>query len=375
MKNEQFILFILRGGSNSEVLQAAREIVSNNDINWQNLQEIIDAEALTPLLYHIVRGQDVVPASVEAVWRKAYYHNACRNALILQELGDVLHKLAAAGVDVMVIKGAALAETVYGDIAARSMSDVDLLIHPEDLATTRQILADLRYKPAYVEMQTGFTEDFRNEEIFRKEGLVDIVIDLHWRLIAPIYYQRTFTTDWFWETSLPAKINLAPAFVLSCEAQVVYLCAHLMLHHGGKSLLWLHDIAAVIDFYKQQIDWEKIIAKAKEYKLDLSVQQMLLRVADDWNAPIPAEVIEKLRALQPSRDEVRTYSWQHQTMALRLFADLAGTKDWRQGLRIAWDTLFPTREYMQQRYKIPHPFLVPLYYPYRWLRGMKRVPN
>lgn len=369
-----FLLFILRGRWDSKALDAAREMAAAG-VDWHNLQQIIDAEALAPLLYQIVRSQDVVPASVEQDWRNAYYHNACRNTLLLRELADVLHKLAAAGIDVIVLKGGALAETVYGDIAARPMSDLDLLIHPLDLGMTRQILATLGYTPAGVEMQAGFTEEFRNEEIFYKRGLVDTYIDLHWRLIAPVYYQRTFPTDWLWETCLPAKISLAPAFVLGSEAQVLYLCAHLMLHHGGNSLLWLHDVAAVIAFSRGQIDWDLVLSKAKAYNLVLSVQQILLRVVDEWNAPIPTEVVEKLRALQPSGDEVRTYTWQHQTMALRLFADLAGTKDWRQRLRIAFDTLFPTREYMQHRYHIPHPLLVPLYYPYRWLRGFRRVPG
>lgn len=374
----KFLIFLrlcLRGSWDSKALNTAREIAAADNFNWDALRQIVHTEALAPLLYHIVRGKNLVSPLIEEEWRKAYYHNACRNTLLLRELADVLHQLAAGGVDVIVLKGAALAEMIYDDIAARPMSDLDLLIHPQDLPVTRQILTGLGYAPVGVEMQAGFTEEFRNEEIFYKGGLVDIYIDLHWRLIAPIYYQRTFTTDWFWETSLPAKINLAPALVLGCEAQVVYLCAHLMLHHGGKSLMWLHDIAAVIRFYEEKIDWELVISKAKEYNLVMSLQRILLQIADEWHSPIPADVLDKFLTLEASREEVRTYAWQYEIMALRLFADVAGAKDWRQRLRIVWDTLFPTREYMEYRYKILHPLLVPFYYPYRWLRGLRRVSN
>lgn len=374
--NKSFLIScILRSNWDETALESARKIVNTDNLDWDSLQQIVDSEALAPLLYHLIKGKNIVPTSIEDKWRNAYYYNGCRNTLLLRELVKILNKLRMAGVDAIVLKGAALAEIVYGDIAARPMSDLDLLINQHDLSVTRQILGELDYHQTGLEMQVGFTEEFRNEEIFYKGGLVDTYIDLHWRLIAPVYYQRTFDKDWFWETSLLAKINQTSAIILGLEAQIVYLCAHLMLHHGGESLLWLYDVAKVIDFYQKEIDWKQVINKAKEYNLILSVQQILVQLADDWKVQIPAEVVDELRSLQPSRNEVRTYIWQHQTMALRLFDDVAGAKDWRQRLRIIWDTLFPTFEYMQHRYRIPHPFFIPFYYPYRWLRGLRRVPG
>jgi len=372
---QSIITLILRGRWDKSALKLAREIVTKGDLDWDILSQIVYIEALEPLLYRILRGEDWLPKKVEEEWQKAYYKNACRNTLLLKELSYVLDKLAAVGVNVIVLKGAALAEKVYGDIAARPMADIDLLIHPEDLRLVREVLANFGYQISGVEMQTGFTEEFRNEEIHGKQGLVNISLDLHWRLISPVYYQRTFLTDWFWETALSTKISGSPAFVLGNEAQIIYLCAHLMLHHGGNSLLWLHDIAEAIAFSPTQIHWDLIITKAQVYDLVLSVKQVLSRVADEWQVNIPANVRSQLSSLQPSWEEIRAYSWQHQTMASRLFDDLAGAKNWLTRLRIAWDTLFPSRAYMQHRYKIYHPLLLPFYYPYRWLRGLRKVPG
>ncbi|MFB2880457.1 nucleotidyltransferase family protein [Floridanema aerugineum] len=372
-ENQSLVTLILRGRWDKTALQVAREIATNKDLNWDNLCEFVYIEALTPLLYRILRNEDWLPENVKIEWRNAYYQNACRNTLLLRELGNVLQNLADVGVDVIVLKGAALAEKVYGDIAARQMVDLDLLIKPEDLAIVRKVIANLGYQLAGVEMQSGFNEEFRNEEIHWKHGLVNVNLDLHWKLVSPVYYQRTFLTDWFWETAIPTKISGSPAFILGNEAQIVYLCAHLMLHHGGNSLLWLHDIAEAIAFSPTQIDWDLVISKAQTYNLVLSVQQILLRVADEWKAEIPGNVRSQLATLKPSWEEIRAYSWQNQTMVLRLFDDLAGAKDWLTRLHIAWDTLFPSRAYMQHRYEIPHPLLTPFYYPYRWLRGFRKV--
>ena len=372
-ENQSLVTLILRGRWDKTALQVAREIAKNSDLDWDNLCEFVYIEALTPLLYRILRNEDWLPENVQTQWQNAYYQNACRNTLLLRELGKVLQSLADIGVDVIVLKGAALAEKVYGDIAARQMVDLDLLIHPEDLAIVREVVANLGYQLAGVEMQSGFNEEFRNEEIHLKQGLININLDLHWKLVSPVYYQRTFLTDWFWETAILTKLSDAPAFILGNEAQIVYLCAHLMLHHGGNSLLWLHDIAEAIAFSPTAIDWDLVITKAQTYNLVLSVQQILLRVADEWKAEIPVNVRSQLVALKPTWEEVRAYSWQNQTMALRLFDDLAGAKDWLTRLHIAWNTLFPSRAYMQQRYQIPHSLLIPLYYPYRWLRGFRKV--
>lgn len=370
---QSFITLILRARWDKTTLQVAREIAKNGDFDWNVLHQIVSVEALSPLIYRILRSEDWLPINVETEWRNAYYQNACRNTLLLRELGKVLQSLADVGVDVIVLKGAALAEKVYGDIAARPMVDLDLLIHPEDLTIVREVVANLGYQLAGVEMQSGFNEEFRNEEIHWKQGLVNVNLDLHWKLLSPVYYQRTFLTDWFWETAILTNISGSPAFILGNEAQIVYLCAHLMLHHGGNSLLWLHDIAEAIAFSPTAIDWDLIISKTKAYNLVLSVQQILLRLADEWKAEIPVNVRSQLAILKPTWEEVRAYSWQNQTMALRLFDDLAGAKNWLTRLRIAWDTLFPSRAYMQQRYVIPHPLLIPLYYPYRWLRGFRKV--
>ncbi|MFB2935993.1 nucleotidyltransferase family protein [Aerosakkonemataceae cyanobacterium BLCC-F154] len=369
------ITLILRGRWDKTALQVAREIVINTDFEWDNFRRFVDNESLTPLLYRILRNEDWLPENIQTEWRNAYYKNACRNTLLLRELGKVLQSLADVGVDVIVLKGAALAEKVYGDIAARQMVDLDLLIKPEDLAIVRQVVANLGYKLAGVEMQSGFNEEFRNEEIHWKQGLINVVLDLHWKLVSPAYYQRTFLTDWFWETAIKTKISGSPALILGNEAQIVYLSAHLMLHHGGNSLLWFHDIAEAIAFSPTAIDWDLVIKKAQTYNLVLSVQQVLLRIADEWKVEIPGKVRSQLAILKPSWAEVRAYSWQNQIMALRLFDDLAGAKDWLTRLHIAWDTLFPSRAYMQHRYQIPHPLLIPFYYPYRWLRGLRKVSS
>jgi len=59
--------------------------------------------------------------------------------------------------------------------------------------------------------------------------------------------------------------------------------------------------------------------------------------------------------------------------ARRMWAGLTSISGWGLRLRYALGNLFPSVDYMQGQYHIPHKLLVPLYYPYRWPRGLRRV--
>jgi hypothetical protein len=114
---------------------------------------------------------------------------------LLRELAIVLNACQRHSIQVLVLKGAALAETVYKDIALRPMSDVDLLVKPAQLAQTRHLLATLGFVLMGLEMHTGYTEEFRSEETWCKVGAVEVAIDLHWGLFNRLYYQNRLSLD------------------------------------------------------------------------------------------------------------------------------------------------------------------------------------
>jgi len=139
----------------------------------------------------------------------------------------------------------------------------------------------------------------------------------------------------------------------------------------------MHDVAEVIVFYQKQIDWDQVLTRAQVYDLVLPAQQILPRVGEEWHAPIPTDVLERLRALCPSCGQKRVFNGRaaHRLVAQGVWVALAGTPGWGPRLRFAWCVLFPSADYMQYRYRIPHRLLVPLYYPYRWFLGLRRFPR
>jgi hypothetical protein len=89
-----------------------------------------------------------IPPEVREEFKEDYYLNATKNTLIFRELGRVLAAFHKAGLPVIVLKGAALAEPVYGNVALRPMSAADLLIRKEDLLGIDEQLKVLGYCPS-----------------------------------------------------------------------------------------------------------------------------------------------------------------------------------------------------------------------------------
>ena len=68
------------------------------------------------------------------------------------------------------------------------------------------------------------------------------------------------------------------------------------------------------------------------------------------------------------------YAWltaSERPVAQRFYADLASMSSWRERLRYGWGSVFPSADYMRQRYGISNALFVPLSYPYRWFLGLK----
>jgi hypothetical protein len=376
MTNAAFVCACLRlrhdPGAVERVRAGAREIADG----WESVASLINDERVAPLLHRTLGTLRIVPEAVAAGLQQSYRVTGIRNLLLLRALGECLRELAAARLPVIVLKGAALAETIYSNVALRPMGDVDLLIHPADLPAMRAVLERLGYRLESAETHPGALAEHENELAFSRPGPIPVFIDVHWSLFDSPHHQSHMDMEWFWQTAEATRIGDVPALMLGPEAQVIHLCGHLGLHHQAQGLLWWHDIAEVLFFYRERMNWAELLARTRHYDLVLPVRTVLARLAEEWDAPVPAEVLATLRAQQPSREERRVVAdltAPVRPAGQRFWSDLASMPGWRRRLRFARTHLFPSVAYMRRRYRITHPVLLPFYYPYRWLRGLRGV--
>lgn len=291
-----------------------------------------------------------------------------------------LAALKDARVSVIVLKGWAYIQTIYGgDASQRLCEDVDLLVHPRRVDAAAAALARLGCEPER-ESWPGYHRRYTNgERLFfpSRPGnpANTFSIGLHWGLIhIPSYDARRVDMDKLFARTRPLNVAGVDALELGAEDEVVYACAHWGLHHRfDPALFRYYEIAAQIARAGESLRWEVAAARAREWRLTIPVREGLERVERLWPGTVPRSAREALAGLSPARGERFVHAWNGLTVKYPALAHLLTWltfPDWRQRPLIALQDVFPSRAYMEWRYgRAPFGFW-PWLYARRFLRAL-----
>lgn len=347
---------------------------ARSESQWSELVASAIRERVAAVLAQVVSERDDVPENARQELAGARYHTGACNLLLYRELARVLEPsgIHDGTTPPILLKGGALASTVYEDITLRPMSDLDLLIRRAELEAWKARLVRLGYEPVSPEMARGIAEAVHYQLAYRGGAGGDVVIELHWNLVAGNADWRAPDVDWFWRQSEPwpgiEELNCTGALQLTPLANVLYLSAHAMLQHGGARarLVWLYDIHQVVTRSADSIDWQDVIAKAGDFRWDAAVARALARCQELFGTVVPETIVDELgrgASVEASAHVQAKASVESSRAALvwREFLCLRATGR----LRLLLAILFPTPAYMKWRYPNAHA-VWPLAYLYRW---------
>jgi len=357
-------------------------------LDWPALLALAQAERLDTLLYTALLGAHAAgacPWLVRSALEAAYWRTKVANLLAFDAADQLTGALAAVDVPSVLLKGAALAFTLYPDPARRPIGDIDVLVHPEHVAVALRVLGLLGYAPApngpaasiVARIALGDARTLaRRCQVTMLRGARDaqqlpMQVDLHWSLNSRALLRRTMDAAWFWDHVRPAagaQPRLPGALrVLGDEAQLLHLCAH-TLQHGIPRLRWTYDMALLLA--RRPLAWEVVLAGAERCGLGLAVQSSLAAVALIWGIVPPAWVEDRLAALPVSGAELRLRraAWSGDDRAVAA-GDLLSQPDLGSALDLWLAAVLPPAAYLQARYKMADPHLLPAYYLLHAVRG------
>jgi len=329
--------------------------------DWRKIAELAQSEGVAGLLHWVISREQApfdVLDDVRTGLAQSYYADAAQNALLLDELDQVLVALSRAGVPVIVLKGAALGRELYPDPALRPMNDLDLLVQPSKLRIAMKALEKCGYqvlKSTYhVVLQGGPRQS--------------VTIELHWNLIAASSDRMEKYLDGVWKRALPLKADDSPVFRMHPADCLLYLCAHLIWQHSQERprLLWFYDLYLLLQRYGQQMDWGELADLAIESGWGQPLYQALLGVEQRFGTQHPAGFIDELAHQAPV---VRRLPGKGQTTNQRMqrwLWDSTGGLPWGLRLQMWMGLLLPDPAYMRWRYRPRADWLLLVYYPLRW---------
>jgi hypothetical protein len=346
-------------------------------VPWDALLALPGAGSLGGLLHVATRGLGAgVPAAAREFFEASYYLAAAENARGQQQLAEVGRALSAAGTPLLLLKGAALGESLYLSYALRTVGDIDLLVPRDRTAECRRVLLESGYRPAAVEHQAGSRLGYSNQEAFSPPDPADACVELHWHLLDVPYHMAKVPVDFFWRESEERVIAGHPFRVLNARANLVYLPAHLALHHQFRSYRSLVDLALLVAQGGEGLDWAAVGESARAFELLAALRAAVERLAERWPSLPLTGARRVLGGLRPSRTDERLFrllSAHDRSTTLDFYTTLATLPDLRSRARYAWFNLFPQPAYMERRYGVRSRYALPYWYAVRLGGGLARL--
>lgn len=363
-------------------LLAARDVATETltEADWERLMALAQQHHVAPVLYARLKKRGITPPqAIAEQLRQIYLTSATRNLHLFQELGKILLALQTAHLPVILLKGACLAETVYGNIALRPMNDVDLLIKPNDMIPAIDVLRELGYTFEHsFEIEVERRASHHLPPLSKPGGLR---VEMHWTIVNPRYQAQFHSDDLeqLWSRANPATIRGVPVLMFSPIDLLMHLCLHASVHHrfDGAGLRDYLDIALVIHQYGDVIDWTQFSVRANQWGIANGVR-LALKLTEEWTGvviPSPGLAALKTAPLDDATmDWVRHKILYGSSLALKSdvarFEGKARTADKLAALR---DALLPSRSAMASKYHAPaSSWRILRYYPVRFKELWRR---
>jgi hypothetical protein len=337
--------------------------------DWDLFYQMADREGVAPLMYWKLKDSSVaVPPSTLSLLRSTYYQTLAQNTLMYQELERILKALDEAGIPVIVLKGAALAATVYEDIGLRPMGDLDLLVHRQDFEKAEQIVRSVGYEPTRPELFPGINRKLAHEISLVGGKGGNTTVELHWGIIAGDNDQRSPEMARVWEQTEVWGAR-GHVFVLSPIMTILYLSAHQMIQHGSDRvrLIWLYDIHRLFSCKGDFLDHDQLFSHAYELHWSSALFEAIDRIQERFGTPVENGVFNNLiseeeRVKNLEGKKHRPGQTRSEKILERMaYLDLQSRVIW------VFAKIFPSPDHMKWHYNPQPSWLWPLYYPYRWV--------
>jgi predicted nucleotidyltransferase len=276
-------------GDDSEGRLSARiQQILRPGVDWERLIRLAQHHGLVPLVFRRLSAEMDASLSpgLEAL-RQQDKANAHRTLWLSLELLNIHRHLRARGLEVLPYKGPVLAEMLYGNVALRQFSDLDLLIRSDDLPTIKEALAELGYAPGLRLAQAAERDYLKSGYEYTFDGARGRnLLEIKWQIL-PRFYAIGFDVNEFFERASVVTIEGQQLRTLCDQDLMLVLCVH-AAKHAWKQISWLYDIVQLAR--SRALDWVALQAKAESLGISRIVTLTFLLAHKLLGAELPSQL-------------------------------------------------------------------------------------
>lgn len=249
--------------------------------DWKRLVEGSKEQRILGRLVGALRDGSLPGTAEQHAEARAAFRTSSVWVLTLeQQLLDVVAGLEEKDIPVRVLKGPAIARTLYvGDEALRSFVDIDLLVPGDRFEEAGGVVAARGGRRRHLEPRRGFDSRFSKAVTYAMPS--GFGVDLHRTLAAGPY---GFTVDWrdLFAATTPFRLAGRTLQGLDHHDAFLHACLHAMLGDRPPRLVPLRDVAQFL--VGADLDLDLVLRRAASWKVEavlalavLTAQRQLVR--------------------------------------------------------------------------------------------------
>ncbi len=333
-----------------------------------------------PLLYWKFKEapSDCRPPRQVLDWmRIRFLASRARSICAQHQLSELVSLFGSEGIEPLVLKGAALAQTVYPNPALRHSDDIDILVRPEQFSGACDLLErcgwesiDNIFDPT---KKAHVAESFKHSD-HRKRYLP---LDLHRDLHSCLRFNSETEIPALFERALRVESSGVSFLTLHPVDALIHASLHFtLLHRGPFRLIWIYDFVLLAETLKGQRDWSLLQARSVTMHARLAVERCL-KLAEAWTGlrmPTPFDDFSRWpKADATERDMAgHTSTWKERTESAFKYYWPASSglkeKSW-----FLFRTCFPSIRYMRVTHPSSRDGMLWKSYVKRWAKWTKRI--
>jgi hypothetical protein len=370
---ERLLLELCRLEFSDEQINRIRSLIAVIT-DWPYFSNLANEHGVVALVWYNLEKFQLhsrIPEDVASFLKCTLMRSLGRNTFNTESMGDVLRLLNAENIKVVILKGLALENSVYGSQGLRQMSDVDILINRDECIKARKILISNGYESLPV-------KSFFHKQILAYYGkhLPSLIkngtsVEIHHELFGE---RKNLMTKMLYDSSYMVELKGEKAWFPQPQIFFLYLVRHLWMHEmNNESQLRLYtDLIVLIEKHNDEIINYNLLKCASDAGMSEILAWHLEPLRDIWDVSFPGWLNDFI------------YKWHNEDFINSFFFFLKSPKNnppvdkagfyrhilgdipgfHRKFLFILGD-LFPSVSFMKKRYKCESTWRVLLYYPHR----------
>ncbi|PHR26210.1 MAG: hypothetical protein COA36_12740 [Desulfotalea sp.] len=228
--------------------------------DWQDMLKYAEREGMAPLLRkHLLESGADIPTTTRRSLSILHQRHQKKAAVRLTVLGELLVLLQQHQITPILIKGAALCQTLYPDPALRPMRDIDILLSRDEVDQAQELLRNVGFTQSTAAISP---DHYHLPSLQKTVEDVQVCIELHRGLYpnCPPYYPKV---DFNNLLQSGRKITIGGTEVATFNHEETL---HYLYQHGFRSPLTYEkfklvnaaDIIGFTEAYFQEIDWQRV---------------------------------------------------------------------------------------------------------------------